>query len=553
MENIIETKNCKNCSAEFTITDWDKDMYEKVKAPFPTWCPDCRALRKQSHVNQINLFKRKCDGTGETIVSNFPPDSPHKIYKQEYWYSDKHDPTDYGRDFDFSRPFFEQFQELLNDVPYPALFTDYMNDDNSEFTNSAGRNKNCYMIFDSDENWDCLNSFGLNNSKNTMESFRGQNHELCYEAIDSKNCYNSYYIHNCENCIDSMFLNNCIGCKNCIYCSNLNQKEYHVFNEKVSKERYEEIKQGFGSHEFLADKIEKFEEFRLKYPQKYMHGFKNENCTGDYLINCKDAQHCYDSMSIWDGKYCNQIFIKAKDCIDCDECGEAELVCESVIAGYGSYDIRFSLCCLHQNTSLTYCNHCFHCKNLFGCAGLNRKEYHIFNKKYSPEEYEQLAAKITEHMKSTGEWGEFFPTSLSPFGYNLSKAQENFPLTKEEATAKGYKWQDEDKKEFQPATNTMLDNISDAPDETPSHLYACEDCGKNYKIIERELAIYRKMNLALPRLCFSCRHKKRKTGRNPRQLHDRTCQKCSVEIKTTYSPDRPEIVYCEKCYQESLT
>ena len=31
-------------------------------------------------------------------------------------------------------------------------------------------------------------------------------------------------------------------------------------------------------------------------------------------------------------------------------------------------------------------------------------------------------------MMRTGEWGEFFPSSISPFGYNETIAQEYFPL-----------------------------------------------------------------------------------------------------------------------------
>jgi hypothetical protein len=39
-------------------------------------------------------------------------------------------------------------------------------------------------------------------------------------------------------------------------------------------------------------------------------------------------------------------------------------------------------------------------------------------------------------MKSTGEWGEFFPLSLSLFGYNETVAQDYFPLAQEEAIQK---------------------------------------------------------------------------------------------------------------------
>jgi hypothetical protein len=35
-------------------------------------------------------------------------------------------------------------------------------------------------------------------------------------------------------------------------------------------------------------------------------------------------------------------------------------------------------------------------------------------------------------MRSTGEWGEFFPHELSPFGYDETVAQEYFPMTEEE-------------------------------------------------------------------------------------------------------------------------
>ena len=44
---------------------------------------------------------------------------------------------------------------------------------------------------------------------------------------------------------------------------------------------------------------------------------------------------------------------------------------------------------------------------------------------------------------SDGEWGEFFPSSLSPFGYNETVAQEYFPMTREEVIGKTlFNWSD---------------------------------------------------------------------------------------------------------------
>jgi hypothetical protein len=82
-----------------------------------------------------------------------------------------------------------------------------------------------------------------------------------------------------------------------------------------------------------------------------------------------------------------------------------------------------------------YSDHCLNeIRDCFGCVGLHDNEqYCIFNKQYTKEQYEELVPKIIEHMQKAGEWGEFFPASLSPFGYNETHAQEYYPMTREEA------------------------------------------------------------------------------------------------------------------------
>jgi hypothetical protein len=73
---------------------------------------------------------------------------------------------------------------------------------------------------------------------------------------------------------------------------------------------------------------------------------------------------------------------------------------------------------------------------------LRNKEYCILNKQYTKEEYEQLVPQIIDHMTKTGERGEFFPASISPFCYNETVVMEYYPLTKDEALAKGFKRMD---------------------------------------------------------------------------------------------------------------
>ncbi len=103
-----ETRECQNCKTQFTIEPDDFTFYEKIKVPPPSWCPECRYIRRLLDRNEWTMYKRKCDATGKVIISIYRPDAPFPVYDQEYWKSDAWDPLSYGREFDFSRPFFEQ-------------------------------------------------------------------------------------------------------------------------------------------------------------------------------------------------------------------------------------------------------------------------------------------------------------------------------------------------------------------------------------------------------------------------------------------------------------
>lgn len=54
------------------------------------------------------------------------------------------------------------------------------------------------------------------------------------------------------------------------------------------------------------------------------------------------------------------------------------------------------------------------------------------NKTYSQQEYQVLQVKVIDHMKTTGEWGEFFPLSLSPHPYDDTAAMDWYPLSQTE-------------------------------------------------------------------------------------------------------------------------
>ncbi|HBA45322.1 TPA: hypothetical protein DEG21_01580 [Patescibacteria group bacterium] len=96
----------------------------------------------------------------------------------------------------------------------------------------------------------------------------------------------------------------------------------------------------------------------------------------------------------------------------------------------------------------------------------------------------------------------------------------------------------------------LPDDITQIPDDILNRAIECEITNKLFRIIKQELDFYRKHSLPIPRRHPDQRHLDRMNLRNPKKLYDRKCDKCGVDMMTTYSPERPEIVYCESCYNK---
>lgn len=567
---------CKQCGSGFAIGEDDLAFYDaiapviggkKQRIPPPTRCPDCRQQRRMAWRNEKKLYRRSCDLTGKQILSIYSPDKPYAVYEHREWYSDKWDPLSYGKAFDFSRPFFEQMDALLHAVPMRSVNLQAENE-NCEYTNLTTRNKNCYLIFAANDNEDCYYGTYLQRSKNLIDCFFTFDSEWCYECIDCYRCHRLRSAQYCENCSESSYLFSCKSCSECLGCVNLVQKSHHVLNKPYTKDEYEDIRTRIGSDKtvratFLAD----YERLKLALPRREYAGLQNENVSGDHLSYSKNVHKSFDCTYLEDCNYCTWLH-RSKECWDCYAWGlTGELGYENHLCGNNFYHVLFSESCWNDVSDLLYCRYCLDgCSHCFGCVSLRRKSYCILNRQYTKAEYEELVPRIIEHMRSngggaamnpssqaSGSWGEFFPTSLSPYGYNETVAQEYLPLSKEEILRRGWKWHEEEKLPPRPSDAPPIpDRIEDVTDEICNRTLLCEESGKAYKIIPQELAFYRAMGIPIPRLCFDARHAHRLAKRNPRKLWMRTCGKCGKEIETTYAPDRPEIVYCESCYLKEV-
>jgi len=561
-------KTCRQCQSVFEITSDDLAFYEKVSPVFkgkkelilpPTLCPDCRQQRRLAQCNERFLYPGQCGLCGKRTVTENPPHVNQPIYCRECWYGDGWEVRDFGREFDFSRPFFEQLHELRRTVPALTL-NQTGTIENSDYIHYAGYSKNCYLIAHADYCEDCCYGYGFKKNTSCMDGYYNLHCELCYDGVYIHKSYGLISCQDCVNCHSSAFLKDCIGCKNCFLCTSLRDCEYHFENQKLTKEEYAARMKtiDLGSQEQYIHYQKELRSMTHSMIVKSTNGYNLENCTGNYLQNCKNCQSCFDVEDGEDLQNCYQLVLGAKSSRDIYQYGSKINECyECGIVGDDSYHILFSSQIFIGNSDLFYC--CFlanGCKNCFGCCNMTGKSYCILNKQYTKEEYERLMPMIIEHMRKTGEWGEFFPVGTSLFGYNKSSAQLFYPLSKEQAMAKGWTW-DGYEPPLPAVQKTIMakqlpDNIKETPDDILNWAILCEETGKPFKIQVLELKLLRAMNVPIPRRCPDQRYLDRFAKRNLRKIWQRKCKKCKRDIETTYSPDRPEIVYCEECYLKEV-
>ena len=516
---------CTNCKNEFQIAPEDFSFYEKIAVPAPTLCPECRYQRRLANRNEWNFYKRDCSLCHKSMVSLYNPEYPGPVYCQPCYWSDNWDTLDYGRDFDFSRPFFEQFKEHRFTVPRIALANE--KSVNSEYTNQSSENKNCYLLVASGWNEYCLYGNWLQHNRECVDCWCVWNCELMYESIFCEKCYHCAFVNDAGDCHDIYFCDDMAGGNDCFGCVGLRKKSYYWFNEPLTKSEY---KERFAAVDWTLDGIRKnqakLSELRLRNPTAHFHGDFNVNSSGDYIDHNKNANYVFNCGKNENLKY-GQDAWEARDCMDLTETLDNDLEYELEGAGW-SHGSMFS-CKMWTGLEVLYSELTFHGEHLFGCVSMIKKKYCIFNKQFSPEDFKVLKEKIVAHMKTTGEWGEFFPASISPFPYEDSVAQDYFPR---EITKKKIPY-------------TGEDAVKCADTD-------CVGVGA-FRLHPTEIEFYKKMNLPTPDKCWQCRLRARLALRNPRKLWKRNCMKCDKEIETSYSPERPEIVYCEECYNREVS
>jgi len=564
-----ETKTCQNCKKEFVIEPEDFQFYGKIKVPPPTFCPDCRFQRRMLFWNGINLYKRTCDLCKKFNISIYPPEAPYTVYCPSCWWSDKWDFKDFGQEYDFGRNFFEQLNELWHKAPLLGLSIDPTTTKNCPYNHDSGYLKNCYLLFHANVAEDSAYAFYVNQGQSIFDSCAVEYSQFGYDIM------HSYKTNRCigtrnqlSDSMDCLFCRDSQNCQNCFASANLKNKKYWAWNKPMTKEDYiaEIARYDIGSYSSYKELQKKAAEHWEKQIVKSEYNEFVTNCTGSNVYNSKNAKDCIEVSNCEDSRFLFRMFpVANKDCYDISMWGNnLSLSYENTVVGENSSMLRF---CCESGLTLTdaeYCKLSTGGSHHFGCVSVKKGDYFILNKQYSKEEYE----KITEHIRTqmneiphtdargnTYRYGEFFPPEISPFAYNTTLAQNFFPLTKNQAEEKKYRWRENEREEYETTIKAadMPDRIKDTQDSILNEKIACNKCGRAYRIIEMELRFHRQMNVPLPRECPFCRiNEKLDIWVKTNERNKRKCSGCGMEIESHYKEAERQDVYCRKCYLDML-
>ena len=550
----MQIQTCKTCEKEFVIRDEDFVFYEQMKTVPPLYCPECRMARRLLFRNERILYKRPCDLCKNDMVTLYSLDAPYKVYCSKCWWSDEWDPKNLGMEYNPDKKFFDQYKELQSRVPRLGLAA--FKNIRSDYTNGSAENKDCYLVFASDYNEDCLYGRLLQRDKQCVDCAFLHESELCYECIDCRKCFKCLFSEQCHDSTDLLFCYNLKNSSNCIFCTNGRNISNSILNVKYTKEEYENKKAEILKDYDNIEKAKKeFEELKIKTIKKFATQTKCHNVTGDYIHNCYDGVELFDT---YDAKNCSYMKDTEKpiDSMDCNNYYYNPQFGYNIMGALEGSRMKNSAFVFYSN-EVEYCDMCYNLSNGIGCISIRKGNNMILNKEYSKEEYSDLKEKIESELKKDGTIGQFFPPSVTPFAYNESLIQDFFPLSKDEAIERGYKWQEKTTGTYDKETikkGGIPHSIEKITDDILKEILVCKDCNKNYKIVEAELTFYKKMGLPIPHKDFECRHEDRMRKRNGMRLWHRKCMRegCENEFETTYSLEKKDIIYCESCYQKEI-
>lgn len=544
------TFTCSETGESFEIPQDIYNLYKGLDFPLPTSAPHIRLRQQRAHIGGLELFARSTS-EGKTIISMYDPNSSVSLLEPVTWYGDTFEGTNYPSAIDTTQAFFPQWKKFSEIVPRPAIFND-PNSSNCSWCLYELEFKNSYATYGGLGCVDVMYADMAIRANNSVDIIGLVDSEWSYESAQLVECSNATWSEYCVACLNIAF---CFGCKNCTDCFgsvNIKNKKYYFLNEQLSEEEY---KQKISEIDLSdADTVEYWKEkTKDLWKQGYYmaeSNFKSENVLGDDLIDCKSVFgiSMFGSNRVYNGFDASFI----KDSCDISTCTKLERSIGSTVCING-YENKMCISC-DGCMDVEYSEICISCEHCFGCIGLKRKQFCIFNVQYSEEEYWKKLDEIKSEMLTRGEYGQFFPYNTSMLSYNTSHADAFFPITKDEAEKLGSRWYTFPQTDTSKASplETLPKKLSETSTEILEKQFICAESGRPFRIVKSELEFHQKMKIALPRKHPTVRRKQRYKKFLELRIYPRNCEKCQKNVFARISPKSEAHILCDECYNQLL-
>jgi hypothetical protein len=508
----------------------------------------------------LSVFWNRDTFTGKSIISAIHPSLPFKVTEDVEWH--KRDFSSEAKEIDLTRSPIDQIWDLMLTVPVRAKRNTDV--DANSVTVGSFKTVDSYMTCGSSATRS-MYTYAQFGAEDCIDVVNGYNVARSFSVSDSHNISDCEFVFSSHRCLKSAFLFDCRDCEFCFGATNKRHKKFIWFNEELSEEEWRKRRAevDLGCRSIVDGWLEKFYELWKRdgvWPAFFSIG--NENCEGEHIfesVRCRESfwmEKCVDCLR---ARFC----LECNDCFYCSGCGWLTHNYMSV-GNDNCADNKFTMSCKNC-TGLEYCVMCDECQNCFGCVGLNKKQYHIFNKKYSQEEYWQKVDELKCRMLADESYGEFFPGKFSLSGFKYSAGAVYYNYRERDLNRFGAIHVDASeglvlapKREDVHVVRLNVDDLPDCVDEVKSDVVNSpindEELGRDFSITQKELNIYQAQRWPLPRRHFIARLTRLLRHANSPFPKNISCGRCRQTTRTyknfVFEDDRN--VYCMRCYNSFI-
>ncbi|MEI6774734.1 MAG: hypothetical protein WCL18_08390 [bacterium] len=194
----------------------------------------------------------------------------------------------------------------------------------------------------------------------------------------------------------SLYKTQCHKTKKSIISMYNPEKELIIYDQKERwKDEWDPFQYG-KEIDFNRSFFEQWYELKKIVPRFNLFNLDTENC--EYVNYAPHCKNCYLLFGSWLNESCffSQTLNECKNCLDSLFLDKSEFCYENIDCNNNYEGVNCQNC--NNLLSSYFCFDCKNCQNCIGCFNLQNKNYHIFNKPVSKEEFENLKLKMGSYQ-----------------------------------------------------------------------------------------------------------------------------------------------------------